>query len=519
MCDRFVLAIDCGTQSIRALLFDEKGNLTEKGKVEFEPYFSNNPGWAEQDANLYWDSLCRACNILREKKPKEFEKIIGITLTTMRDTVVNVDENGNALRPAILWLDQRMAKCEKPMAFYENLAFSAIGMRSAVEISRRKGKANWIIENQRDIWEKTYKYLMISGYLTFKLTGKMIDSVGCQIGHIPFDYKNLSWPKSPLSYRWHMFGVDINRLPDIVNPGEILGYVTREASVLTGIKEGTVMIASASDKGCETLGCGCIDTESACISFGTTATVQTTSDKYIEPISFMPSYPAAIPNKFNPEIQVYRGYWMISWFKKEFAAREMIEAKEKGVSPESLLNERLNEIPPGSQGLVLQPYWSPGLKMPKAKGAMIGFGDVHTRAHIYRAIIEGINYALLDGIEKIEKKSGSKIKQIMVCGGGSQSDAICQITADMMGRPVLKGQTYEMSGLGAAINGFVGLKIYKNYDEAVKNMVHYGKIFEPDENNMKIYKELYNRVYKKIYPKLKEIYDEIQKITMYPEIW
>ena len=106
--------------------------------------------------------------------------------------------------------------------------------------------------------------------------------------------------------------------------------------------------------------------------------------------------------------------------------------------------------------------------MPEAKGAIIGFGDVHTRAHIYRAIIEGINYALIEGLEHIEKKSKVKVNTLMVSGGGSQSNAICQITADMFNKPVVRGQTYETSGLGAAINGFMGLKLFSSYQEAVK---------------------------------------------------
>ncbi len=105
--------------------------------------------------------------------------------------------------------------------------------------------------------------------------------------------------------------------------------------------------------------------------------------------------------------------------------------------------------------------------MPDAKGSIIGFGDIHTRVHIYRAIIEGINYGLIDGMEKIEAKSKTRINRIMVSGGGSQSDAICQITADMFNRPVYRGQTYEASGLGAAINGFVGMGVFSSYREAV----------------------------------------------------
>lgn len=512
-----ILSIDCGTQSARALLFDENGSLVGKEKVEFEPYFSEYPGWAEQDPEIYWESACKACKDLKEKVPFEWEKIKGVTVTTQRDTGVIVDRQGKALRPAIIWLDQRMAECSEPLPFYEDIAFKTVGMGKAIELTRKKSKSNWIKENQKEIWDMAYKYLLLSGFFIYKLTGKFIDSIGSQIGHIPFNYKKQCWPSLGNNYRWRVFGIERDKLYDLIEPGRIIGEITLDAGIKTGIEPGTPIISSGSDKGCETLGTGCLDTSCVSISFGTTATVQTTSNKYFEPLLFMPAYPSVIPGYYNPEVEIFRGYWMISWFKKEFASREMVEALEKNIPPEEILNKRLKDIPPGSNGLILQPYWSPGLKMPEAKGAIIGFGDVHTRAHIYRAIIEGINYALLDGIEKIENKSKNRVRKVTVSGGGSQSDAICQITADMLNRPVYRGQTYEASGLGSAISSFVCLGIHKSYQEAVEKMVHYEKIFNPDPNNVEIYSSLYKRVYKNIYPRLAPLYKEIQEITHYPK--
>ncbi|MGE5422185.1 MAG: FGGY-family carbohydrate kinase [Ignavibacteriales bacterium] len=513
-----VLTLDCGTQSVRVILFDRKGNLIGKEKVEFEPYFSMEPGWAEQDPDLFWNSCCQACKALQSKQPQDWEKIIGVAVSTQRDTGIIVDRTGKPLRPAIIWLDQRMAKCEEPLFIQSNILLKVAGIDKTVENLRRKSPSNWIIENEPELWERTHKFLLLSGYFMFKLTGKFVDSVGSQIGHIPFDYKKQCWPKSKNNYRWKMFNINRERLYDLVKPGEIVSGVTAAAASETGINKGIPVIAAGSDKGCETLGVGCLEPSFASMSFGTTATVQVTTRRYLEPLQFMPPYPASIPGYFNPEIEIFRGYWMISWFKKEFGAREMLEAQKRGVSPESVLDELLDNVPPGSQGLFLQPYWGPGLKMPEAKGSIIGFGDIHTRAHIYRAIIEGINYALIEGLENIEKKSKVKVKKIAVSGGGSQSDAVCQITADMFNRTIVRGQTYETSGLGAAINGFVGLKAFKSYDEAIKNMVHYTSSFEPDRKNSRLYRELYNRVYSKMYARLEELYKEIKEITDYPDI-
>lgn len=286
----------------------------------------------------------------------------------------------------------------------------------------------------------------------------------------------------------------------------------------TGIPEGLPLIAAAADKACEVIGSGCLDPWNACISYGTSATINTTHRKYTEVIPLIPPYPAAVPNAYSLEIQVYRGYWMVSWFKQEFGALEQRIATERGVEAEAIFEENVREIPPGSLGLVLQPYWSPGLKIPgpEAKGAVIGFGDVHQRAHLYRAIQEGLAYALRDGMEKTEKRSGVKIREIRVAGGGSQSNVAMQLTADIFGLPASKPHVYEASGLGAAIDAAVGLGLHTDFNSAVKEMTRIGQVFEPVPASHEIYDALYKKVYSRMYKQLKPLYEDIRKITGYP---
>ncbi len=508
-----ILSIDCGTQSIRGIIFDEKGQIIECEKITFEPYFSKKPGWAEQNPEVYWNALCEASKKLKAKNNEEFKNIKAVVLSTLRDTLINVDEEGNVLRPTMTWLDQRMAKKPGKLTKFEKLIFSCVGMKKTIRIISEESKALWIKENQPEIWEKTFKYLQVSGYLNYKLTNKFVDSIASQIGHLPFDYKRKEWIKKDSNFKWRMFGVEREKLPDLVEAGTFIGNISEYASKKTGLSQDVKVIAGGSDKGCETLANGCIDVKSVSLSFGTTATIQTTSKKYIEPIKFMPPYPAVISERYNPEVEIFRGYWMIKWFKKEFANKEMQEAAQMNVSAEKLLNDRLNEIPPGSEGLILQPYWGPHVKTPNAKGAIIGFGASHTRIHIYRAIIEGINFGLIEGLKDIEKKSKKKVEKIMVAGGGAQSDTICQITSDMFNLPVHRIHTYEASALGAAIIGFVSLKKYTCYDEAVKNMVHYEKKFVPNQKNAEVYNKLYEKVYKKIYPNLKGLYNNLKHIV------
>jgi len=297
------------------------------------------------------------------------------------------------------------------------------------------------------------------------------------------------------------------KLCNLVNPGTVIGEITKKASMETGINEGIPFVATASDKGCETIGLSCTTSDKGAISFGTTATIQYTTDKYVEPQRFFPAYPGAINGKYNPEIEIYRGYWLISWFKREFAEKEVAEADRLNVSAEELLNSRLKEIPPGCNGLILQPYFTPGVAMPNARGAVIGFSDIHTRIHIYRAIIEGINFALIDGMKMLEERIGTKTKEIYIAGGGAQSDEIAQITANMFGLPVIKTQTHEAAVIGSAALAFTAIDIYEDIDIALNNMVHIEKRFEPDMEEYVIYRKLYSEIYCKIFDKLRPLYD------------
>jgi sugar (pentulose or hexulose) kinase len=519
--EKYLLALDNGTQSVRALLFDLNGHLVAKSKVDIEPYFSKKPGWAEQDPDYYWQMLAKSCNnlwpeleLLKIKK----SQIKGVSLTCQRATVVNLDEEGRSLRPAFVWLDQREQSKLDKMSWYWRVLFRLVGERKNVYYFRSQAEASWIKHQQPEIWEKTYKFMFLSGFHSFKLTGKYVDSVSSQVGYLPFDFKSHTWAK-PLAWIWQALPIKKEMLPELIPCGSELGRISQEAASDTGIPVGLPLISAGSDKACEVLGSGCLTPETGSLSYGTTATFNITNSQYVDAVNGLPAYPAAMPNNYNIEFIVQRGYWMVSWFKREFGLKEQQIADEQGIIVESLFDDLLKQVPAGSMGLVLQPYWNPGLRVPgpEAKGAMIGFGDVHTRAHIYRAIIEGICFALREGKELSEKKYKVKITKLMVSGGGSQSDQAMQITADIFGMPVQRPHTFETSGLGAAINAAVGAGLYDTYESAVAKMSHGGDVFTPIEENKEIYNELYLDVYKKMYSKLRPLYKSIRNITGYPK--
>lgn len=517
MNEPLIFAIDNGTQSVRALLFDLGGNLVAKGKEEIEPYFSDQPGWAEQQPYYYWDSLGKACEKLWNSTDADPGRVQGVTLTTQRGTVVNLDGAGEPLRPAITWLDQRHAAVEGPVPGLWGPLFKLLGLEDTITRFREKAQANWISQQQPDIWGRTRRFLLLSGYLNWRLTGAYRDSVGSQVGYIPFDYKKQRWAGSG-DFKWRILPLTPEMLPELVPPGGRLGDLTPEAAGHLGLPAGLPVIAAASDKACEILGSGGLSPEVGCMSYGTTATINTNSARYIEPVRFMPPYPSAVPDHYCTEVMIYRGFWMVSWFKQEFGLREQRIAEQRGIEPEQLFDELVREVPPGAMGLMLQPYWSPGVRVPgpEAKGSIIGFGDVHTRAHIYRAILEGLAYALREGRERIEKRSGVKMRCLRVAGGGSQSDVAMQLTADIFGLPAERPHTYETSGLGAAMDAAVGLGLIPDFATAVRQMTRVGRRFEPDAATTNLYDRLYREVYTQMYRRLKPLYRSIRDITGYP---
>ncbi|WP_313706913.1 FGGY-family carbohydrate kinase [Massilia sp.] len=514
-----ILAIDNGTQSVRALLFDLRGNIVAKCQVPLEAYFSMQPGWAEHEPEDYWQAVCRACQGLWSQPGVVRAAVRAVAVTTQRGTVVNLGRDGKPLRPAITWLDQRRTDQVPPIGPFWRAAFKLARVNGTIDYFRGEAEINWIRAHQPEIWEATDKFLLLSGYLNWRLCGRFVDSSGSQVAYLPFDYRRHRWA-GRRDWKWQALAVEARMLPELVAPGTQLGTVEGVAADATGIPPGTPLFAAAADKACEVLGAGCNEPHVGCLSYGTTATINTTSRRYVEVTPFVPPYPAAIPGAYSTEVQVFRGYWMVNWFKEQFGHHEQMRALLEDVAPEALFDQLAQSVPPGSMGLMLQPYWTPGIRVPgrEAKGAIVGFGDVHTRAHVYRAILEGLAYALREGKERIEKRSGVRITKLRVSGGGSQSDVAMQLTADIFGLPTARPHVYETSGLGAAINAAVGLGLYPNFAAAVAGMTRVGRVFEPVAANRAVYDRLYKEVYCRMYRRLQPLYQDIAAITGYPRV-
>ena len=513
-----LLALDVGTQSARAIVFDAQGHVLAKAQHVFEPtYHSPQPGWAEQDPEAYWRGLVQCCTRLWRDGTIKPGDISGLSLTTQRATTICVDAGGNVLRPAMLWLDQRRCTQPPPMGALFDGIFRIAGASDLMHHLQAQAEANWLAQHEPALWKQSDKFLFPSGWLLHRLCGEYVDSSASQVGYVPFDYKHHRWEPAS-NFKWKAIALRPSQLPRLLAPGARLPGLQRTAADALGLPTDLPIIAAAADKACEVLGCGVLEPDLAQLSFGTTATINTSQSSYIEVQRMLPAYPSAMPGHFNTEIQIFRGFWMVSWFKREFAHREDALARERGVVTESLFDELIRSVPPGSMGLTLQPYWTPGIRDPgpEGKGAIIGFGDVHTRAHLYRALIEGLVYGLRAGKEQIESRIRRRIRLLRVSGGGSQSDAAMQIAADVFGLPAERPEIFETSALGAAMNCAVGLGVHADYAAAARAMCRVGSRFEPGHDAARTYDALYRQVYQPLYPRLRPLYRRIRAITGYP---
>jgi sugar (pentulose or hexulose) kinase len=512
------IVIDGGTQNIKAFVFDESGNEIHGESSPVTPYFAPQPDFAEQDAEAYLGIVQDVTRRAVHNSGIPTDTVAGIAITTHRSTIVPVDQNGNPIRSAITWLDERKTEGLKlPGGPVMSVAFKVARMEERLREYQRRSKFNWLKRYEPENYARTFKFLTVSSHILHSLTGEFKDCSSMIVGLFPIDLKGLQW--HPWKVIYEIFGVEHDRLPALVSPVEIAGTVSQEGAHRFGVPPDLPVIIGAGDKQSELLGAGVTTSGIAEISYGTAAVIELLSSNYVtHPRMDFFTWGAAMPGHWALEGFVGRGYWMVSWFKGEFGKREEEEAVRLGVSPEAVLDKQLPDIPAGSMGLLVQPYWHPRENDPLSKGAIIGFSGEHTRKHVYRAIIEGIGYELRRLGELMVKHSGNAITELRVGGGGSQSDEIMQITADVFGLLASRMHTGNLAALGAAIDAAVALGIHGSFPEAVERMVRIKSTFQPVDENVKIYDQLFKEVYVKMYPALSPLHDRIADITNYPKL-
>ncbi len=442
-----LLALDQGTQSARAMLFDTAGELVARHQQPIQAYRDTGPGQAEQDADYFWEQLARACQGLWAAHGDLRERVAAVALTTQRASVVCLDQAMRPLRPAIIWLDQRRTRDYPRLPWYWRWPVAALGQGETLRQFQSKAECNWLAADEPDLWADTRYFLLLSGYLSWKLCGERRDCTASQVGYLPYDFKRQDWA-GPADMKWRALRVRREQLPELV-PRAPAGAITATAAAATGIPEGLPLIACGADKACEVLGAGAFTPDVGNLSYGTTATFNTCNARFVEPIRFVPAYgrpPRALQLRDHRAARLLDGELVQARVRRRGSARSGTPGRGAGTA----VRAPAGRLAAGRHGPHPAAVLEPGVRIPgpEAKGAIIGFGDVHTRAHLYRAIIEGIAYALRDGKERLEKRNRAPVLELRVSGGGSQSDAVMQITADVFGLPAVRPHTFETSGLG-----------------------------------------------------------------------
>lgn len=489
------IGIDSGTQSVRVIVFNGHGQVVSFGSAKHSSCSRMQNGGVEQNPMDIWQSFCLASRKAMASLPGSFERISACSITSQRSTIIAVDETGKPIRPAFSWMDQR-----------KNKTISS-NLPDRLKEIQDGSKAHWMRLNEPHHFLAISKFLSVSGWLTQQLSGNFHDSEGSVAGLWPFDIERLTW--STDSQLIEAYGIGPEKLPLIFPPGALLGKVTLEASDQTGLPAGMPILAGSGDKMCEMLGAGAIKPDQGYISYGSMAGLEVNIPRPVfAPAGEYWTNPAAIPGNWILEFAVQRGYLMLSWFCKQID----LKPGAADLSVEKMMDLEAMATPAGADGLLIAPYWSPTGIAPGARSVVLGLDDRHSRAHIYRAILEGTAYALRQGMNRIVQDTRQSLSEIILGGGGAGSDLVMQITSDVLELPVWRIQTVDTCSLGTAIIAAVGIGYYGSFEEAVDQMVIRKECFEPDSRRQKLYTEIFHKIYEGIYPSLKSVYRNYNEV-------
>lgn len=451
--NKYIIGIDEGSQSAKILIFDLEGNIVCEGKHSLRPYNLPQPGYVEHPDDDWWDSICIAGKKCMQNFKGDPKDIIGIGLCTIRYCRAYLKADGTLAQPVLSWMDVRVSRP------YEH--------------------------TNPDV-----KYIVASsGYITYRLTGEKKDSIGNYEGGWPVDIDNWKWSDNEADYK--ATGMPREMLFDLVMPGDILGYVTAEAAKDTGFPEGLPVVATSNDKAVEGLGTGCMGETTSCISLGTyTLAMMEGKENLKNTQAVWPKF-SCVPNKFLYDSNgIRRGMWTISWFKNILGESYEKFAREQNMSAEELLGIEAEKAPVGSDGLMTVLEWLAPVDAMYKKGIMIGFDGRHTRAHMYRSILEAVAMTMKGHVDDMTNELNVKLDNLIITGGGSNSDLFMQIFADVFNLPTKRNVVNGAAGLGSAICVAVACKVYKDFDEAVEHMVKIKDVFYPKKENVKVYQQI-----------------------------
>jgi len=490
MREAYLLGIDNGTTVTKAALFDLEGREVAVGSHEVGTAHPE-PGWAEQSMDEIWQATVKAIRQCLAQAAIDPRAIAGISLSGHGGGVWLLDEHGRPVRDAIIWLDgrakpylDRWAADGRLAQLYDECGWSLFAGIGACTIFP------WLMEHEPETLERARVNLWSKDWVKFCLTGELnTDQTMASIAHM--NYKTGGYSDRVLE----LSGIaNYRRLfPPIVPSWEVAGRVTAQAAEETGLAPGTPVASGAWDGTSSTLGAGCIGVGEAASVIGTAGVhVVVSAEPDLDPERNYSLMYHAVPDRFVKNSLTMLAAGNLNWFEKEFCLAEREEAERRGVSVYEVINEEVASVPPGAGGVLYLPFLqgerAPFVK-PEARGVFFGLGDWHRRAHLLRAIFEGVALSTRDNYATMQK--GKPLETTYLTGGGSRSAVWCQILADCTGNAMKIPSGVELGARGAAINAGVAVGLFPDHRAAVQQMVRIEREYIPDPERMARYDKLY----------------------------
>jgi FGGY-family pentulose kinase len=498
------MGIDYGTGGVRVGLFDREGMPKGFNAVEFATHHLRS-GWAEQDPDVWWSSLVQAVHGGLQESGVSPDEIAGISIDATASTVLALDESGRHLRPAIMWMDVRASEQATRVSETGDPALKYNGF-GAVSAEWGLPKALWIKENEPDVYARA-KYIVDCGdWLINRLTGEWAASINMASSKFYYDRDEGGWPEQLYEA---VGGADLlAKFPEaVLDLGVPVGGLRSDVAQELGLRPDTPVAEGAVDAYAGALGLGVVEPGTMALITGSSHVMIGQSATPIHGHGFWGSYTdAMIPGQYTVEAgQVSTGS-IVAWFKDNFAADAVAEGERRGVDPYVILTEKAEQVPIGSDGLVVLDYFQ-GNRTPHTdpyvRGQISGLSLGHGQGHVFRAIIEGICYGTEDVFRAMRVREFEP-KLTVVSGGPAKSDLWMQMHADVSNVPISLTRVSEGPVLGAAMLAAVGAGIYPDIPTAAQSMVHTERTIEPDQARHEEYEFWFER-YIEMYPGVKDV--------------
>ncbi|MBN1623296.1 MAG: xylulokinase [Clostridia bacterium] len=502
----YLLGIDIGTSGTKTVLFDRDGKSIASAVGEY-PLYQPQIGWAEQRPEDWWNAVCITSREVLKKSGAKPSDIKGVGLSGQMHGLVILDENNQVLRKSIIWCDQRTkAECVE--------ITERVGAERLIEITANPAltgftasKILWVRNNEPEIYSRIKRILLPKDYIRFMLTGEFATEVSDASGMQLLDIRNRCWSEEVLD----KLDIPVEWLGKMYESCENTGVVTEEASRLTGMAAGTIVAGGAGDQAAGAVGNGIVKKGIISSTIGTSGVVFAHMDEVqIDKKGRVHTFCHAVPGCWHVMGVTQGAGLSLKWFRDNFCIEEMRTAELMEKDPYILMDEEASKVEAGSGGVIFLPYMmgerTPHLD-PDAKGVFFGISAAHGKAHLLRAVLEGVVYSLRDCMEII-REMGIDASQVRASGGGGKSPLWRQMQADMFNTEICTINSSEGPALGAAILAGVASGIYENVVDACEDMISVRTRQEPDLRKKPVY-DRFHLIYRNLYTKLKDEYKEL----------